>query len=96
MQRWIAQREKETGRPNPMYTNLNWHGGAGGHEGPFESSEQAYSSLHIGDPKTAQRLQARDAQKPRKKQTPKGKTARESPAKKKRATGGKKAAKKTR
>jgi arylsulfatase A-like enzyme len=61
IQRWIAKREKETGRPNPMYTNLNWHGGAGGHQGPFESSQQAYDCLHIGDPKTAQRLQARAA-----------------------------------
>ncbi|MGQ9730834.1 MAG: sulfatase family protein [Candidatus Zipacnadales bacterium] len=61
MQRWIAKREKETAAPNPMYTNLNWHGCPQGHEGPFESSEQAYNLLHIGDPKTAQRLQAREA-----------------------------------
>jgi arylsulfatase A-like enzyme len=61
MQRWIAKREKETRRTNPMYTNLNWHGSAGGHEGPFESSDQAYNCLHIGDPVTAQRLQAKAA-----------------------------------
>ena len=26
MQAHIARREKETGRTNPIYTNLNWHG----------------------------------------------------------------------
>jgi len=75
MQRWIAKRERETGRPNPMYTNLNWHGGAGGHQGPFESSQQAYDCLHIGDPKMAQRLQARDAQPPAAEPAPKKKAA---------------------
>jgi hypothetical protein len=59
MDAWIARREAETGRPNPMFTNLNWHGGAGGVEGPFTSSQQAYDSLHIGDPGAAQRLQGR-------------------------------------
>jgi arylsulfatase A-like enzyme len=61
MDAWIARRERETGRPNPMFTNLNWHGKPGGHEGPFVSSQQAYDSMHIGDPGAAQRLQARDA-----------------------------------
>ncbi len=90
IQRWITKREKETGRANPICTNLNWHGGAGGHEGPFESSEQAYNSLHIGDPKTAQRLQARDARKPARKK------AKKRPAKKKRATRAKKGARDSR
>ncbi|MBW3624031.1 MAG: sulfatase, partial [Armatimonadetes bacterium] len=58
---WIEQRERETGRPNPMYTNVNWHGKPGGHEGPFTSSQQAYDSMHIGSPGAAQKLQARDA-----------------------------------
>ncbi len=53
----IARREKQTGRRNPIFTNLNWHG----HGGPFTSSQQAYDTLHIGSPKTAQQLQARDA-----------------------------------
>jgi len=57
MQAWIAKREKATGRPNPIFTNLNWHGRAGGHEGPFESSQQAYDSLYIGSPRTAAKLQ---------------------------------------
>jgi arylsulfatase A-like enzyme len=50
----IARREQETGRTNPMYTSLNWHGlGCG----PFQSSDQAYNSMHIGDPEAARRLQ---------------------------------------
>jgi arylsulfatase A-like enzyme len=63
MQAWIEKREQETGLPNPMATNLNWHG-AKEHEGPFTSSQQAYDMLHIGDPGTAARLQARDAKEP--------------------------------
>lgn len=60
MEAWIARREAETGVTNPMYTNLNWHGSKT-HEGPFTSSQQAYDTLHIGDPGAAARLQARDA-----------------------------------
>lgn len=50
----IKKREKETGRTNPMYTNLNWHGLG---VGPFKSSQQAYDSMHIGDRKKAKALQ---------------------------------------
>src|SRR5205085_9094199 len=60
MQRWIARRQEETGITNPMATNLNWHGSKT-HQGPFTSSQQAYDTLHIGDPGAAARLQARDA-----------------------------------
>ena len=56
MQAWIAKREQETGRTNPMYTNLNWHGAGCG---PFQSSQQAYDTLHIGTPRAAQALQAK-------------------------------------
>ena len=56
MDDWIAKREKETGLQNPMLTQGDWHGLEG--VGPFQSSEQAYNSLHIGDPKQAARLQA--------------------------------------
>ncbi|MDO8586761.1 MAG: sulfatase [Armatimonadota bacterium] len=56
MQAHIAKRERETGRPNPIYTNLNWHGQGG----PFESSQQAYDTLRIGSPKAAEALQARE------------------------------------
>jgi hypothetical protein len=55
MEAWIAKREKETGRTNPIYTNLNWHG----YGAPFKSSEEAYNTLHIGSPKAAEELQAK-------------------------------------
>jgi hypothetical protein len=56
MEGWVARRERETGRTNPMYTNLEWHGTD--NPGPFESSQQAYDTLHIGSVKAADRLQA--------------------------------------
>ena len=60
MQAHIAKREAETGRTNPMYTNLNWHGvGCGA----FTSSQQAYDSMHIGNAGEAKRLQASKADK---------------------------------
>lgn len=58
MQAFIARREKETGRTNPMYTNLNWNG----HGGPFKTSEDAYNTMHIGSPGAAQALQAKELQ----------------------------------
>ncbi len=51
----IARREKETGRPNPIYTNLGWHGHG---DAPFKSSQEAYDTLHIGSPQAAEKLQA--------------------------------------
>ena len=59
MEKHIAKREKETGRKNPIYTNLNWHGIKD--KGPFESSDEAYNSLHIGDVEAARRLQAKQS-----------------------------------
>lgn len=56
----IAKREKETGRENPIYNNLNWHGKG---TGPFKASQEAYDTLHIGDPEAARKLQAMLAQK---------------------------------
>jgi arylsulfatase A-like enzyme len=50
----IERRTKQTGRTNPMLTNLNWHG----HGVTFESSQQAYDTLHIGSPQAAEKLQA--------------------------------------
>jgi len=57
MEQHIAKRERATGRGNPMCRQPGWHG----HKdiSYFESSEQAYETLHIGDPKAAQRLQAK-------------------------------------
>ena len=55
---WIARREKEVGRTNPMYTQEVWHGHP--EIGPaFTSSQQAYDTLHIGDPAQAAKLQAK-------------------------------------
>jgi arylsulfatase A-like enzyme len=56
MEAWIARREQETGLPNPIYHQGDWHGHEG--LGSFTSSQQAYDTLHIGDPGQAARLQA--------------------------------------
>ncbi len=52
----INKREQETGLPNPIYHQGDWHGHKG--VGAFQSSQQAYDTLHIGDPKAAAKLQA--------------------------------------
>jgi arylsulfatase A-like enzyme len=57
MDAWIEKRKQETGLPNPIDTQGAWHGGT---KGPFSSSDEAYNSMHIGDPGQAQRLQARE------------------------------------
>jgi arylsulfatase A-like enzyme len=56
MDAWIAKREQETGLTNPMLTQGDWHGQPG--VGPFKTSQQAYDTMHIGDPKDAAKLQA--------------------------------------
>jgi arylsulfatase A-like enzyme len=56
MNAWIEQREAETGLPNPMHHQGDWHGHKG--VGAFTYSQQAYDTLHIGDPNQAARLQA--------------------------------------
>jgi arylsulfatase A-like enzyme len=56
MEAWLAKREAETGLPNPIHHQGDWHGHAG--VGPFKTSQQAYDTLHIGDPNQAARLQA--------------------------------------
>jgi len=56
MDAWIAKREKETGMPNPMHHQGDWHGHEG--VGAFKTSQQAYDTLHIGDPGQAAKLQA--------------------------------------
>lgn len=52
---FVAKREKETGLEAPIKTNTNWHGMGCG---PFQTSQQAYDTMHIGDPAAAQKLQA--------------------------------------
>lgn len=56
MEEHIVRREEQTGRTNPIYTNLNWHGKGV----TFTSSEQAYESLHIGNIISARSLQAKE------------------------------------
>jgi len=57
MEAWIAQRERETGITNPIMTQGDWHGHEG--VGPFQTSQQAYDTLYIGDVSQAIRLQAK-------------------------------------
>ena len=57
MKSWILQREQETGLTNPIMTQGDWHGHKG--IGPFKTSEQAYNTMHIGNPGEAARLQAK-------------------------------------
>jgi arylsulfatase A-like enzyme len=56
MDAWIRRREAETGLPNPIHHQGDWHGQEG--VGAFTTSQQAYDTLHIGDPNQAARLQA--------------------------------------
>jgi arylsulfatase A-like enzyme len=56
MDAYIAQRQAETGLPNPIENQGDWHGHKG--VGPFKSSQQAYDTMHIGDPNQAAKLQA--------------------------------------
>lgn len=55
----IQRREDESGRVNPMFTNLNWHGHGGG---PFRSSQEAYDVLRIGTASGARKLQEKEAE----------------------------------
>lgn len=57
MNAFIAKREKETGFENPMLHQGAWHGKE---DYPvFESSQQAYDVLHIGNASAAAKLQAK-------------------------------------
>jgi arylsulfatase A-like enzyme len=57
MDAWIATRQKQTKITNPMLHQGDWHGHKG--VGAFKSSQQAYDTLHIGDPGQAAKLQAK-------------------------------------
>ena len=57
MNAWIAKREAETGLENPIHNQGDWHGHA--NVGSFKTSQQAYDTLHIGDPGQAAKLQAK-------------------------------------
>jgi arylsulfatase A-like enzyme len=56
MEAHVAMREKESGRQAPILNQPGWHGIEG--IDYFTSSKQAYETLHIGDAKEAQKLQA--------------------------------------
>ena len=56
MDNHIAQRKQESGNEDPIYTNLTWHGNEALGRG-FVSSEEAYNSMHIGNPEDAKKLQ---------------------------------------
>jgi len=58
MNAWIAMREEESGRRNPMFTETRWHG-CPGVDGPFTSSQQAYETLHIGPVRTEKKPRSR-------------------------------------
>jgi arylsulfatase A-like enzyme len=55
LEAWIEKRTKETGNPAPVLNQPGWHGIDG--IDYFESSQQAYDTLHIGTPGAAQKLQ---------------------------------------
>ncbi|MCD4754002.1 MAG: sulfatase-like hydrolase/transferase [Anaerolineaceae bacterium] len=61
MDAWIEKREKETGLPNPIHHQGDWHGHKG--LGAFKTSQQAYDTLHIGDVNAATRLQSESRKK---------------------------------
>lgn len=56
LEAWVVKRERETGLLNPIDHQGDWHGHAG--VGAFTSSQQAYDTMHIGDPSQAAKLQA--------------------------------------
>ncbi len=53
---WVEKRTSETGLPAPIFNQGDWHGHEG--IGSFTSSQQAYDTLHIGNPGQAAKLQA--------------------------------------
>jgi arylsulfatase A-like enzyme len=57
MEAYIARREAETGLPNPIHHQGDWHGKEG--VGPFKTSQQAYDTLYIGSSSQAAKLQAK-------------------------------------
>ena len=56
MEKHITTREKQTKLKNPIHHQGDWHGHKG--VGPFTRSQQAYDTMHIGDPGQAAKLQA--------------------------------------
>jgi arylsulfatase A-like enzyme len=89
MERWIARREQESGLQNPIMHQGDWHGHEG--VGAFETSQQAYDTLHNGSVSQAARLQAKSREEtPATERKPKAKSGKKRKKAKKR---GKKGAK---
>jgi len=61
MEAWIEKRTTESGIPAPVLNQPGWHGAKDIEY--FESSEQAYETLHIGTPGAAAALQAKAEEK---------------------------------
>lgn len=59
MKDYIAKREEQTGRTNPMFTNTNYHGQG---DGPIKTSEEAYEKLYLGSITSARAIQAKEKQ----------------------------------
>lgn len=59
MKDYIAKREEQTGRTNPMFTNTNYHGQGGG---SIKTSEEAYEKLYLGSITSARAIQAKQKQ----------------------------------
>jgi arylsulfatase A-like enzyme len=55
MDAYIAKREEETGLPDPIHHQGDWHGHEG--VGSFKTSQQAYDTLHIGGVREAKKIQ---------------------------------------
>ncbi|WP_077623353.1 sulfatase family protein [Sediminibacillus massiliensis] len=60
MKDYIAKREQQTGRVNPIYTNTDYHGHG---DEPLKDSQQAYDTLYLGSITNARGLQADDKKK---------------------------------
>lgn len=61
MQEWIRKREAQTGLENPIHHQGDWHGHEG--VGAFQTSQQAYDTLHIGNVGQAKKLQEEERRK---------------------------------
>lgn len=59
MEDYIAKREEQTGRINPMVRNINYHGQGGG---PIKTSQEAYEKLYLGSITNARAIQAKEKQ----------------------------------
>ncbi|MBQ1862392.1 MAG: sulfatase [Clostridia bacterium] len=57
LEKHLKKREKATKRTAPIYTNATTWNGIGR---PFESSDEAYNKMHIGNPEDARKLQILD------------------------------------